>query len=158
MRHILLQTKHWMCKQLFFITKSWIPLKSCQARPHPWFLGSIFCRKVLREVLRENPVVLKMNSFELLSVIQLIEHTLLIFLLIRCIYPVKNKLKVILSHVSNKFVRRFFEALDSCLEEVYSIVDAKKAKTGRPPLGHHFQLRFLIWHKFFGRKDVAKIA
>ncbi|MFX0060662.1 MAG: RNA-guided endonuclease TnpB family protein [Candidatus Hermodarchaeota archaeon] len=46
-------------------------------------------------------------------------------------------------------VRRFFQTLRPVLGVLYRFVDQLKKKTGRPPTDYHFQLRFILWWKFF---------
>ena len=95
---------------------------------------------------------------ELPPTLQLVEHLLLIFLSTYLLYPRSNNIsKLIFPHDSSfPAVRSFFNAIFPFLEAVYPLVDAKKASTGRPPVDHHFQLLFVIWEMFFGRKDIAK--
>lgn len=49
----------------------------------------------------------------------------------------------------------FFNSLNSILDTVYPVVDGYVASRGRKPIDHRFQLRFLIWHKLFGRPELS---
>jgi hypothetical protein len=85
-----------------------------------------------------------------LPFIPLCEHLLLIFLLVR---EVRRKIyPVIASNVKLAFpeIARFFDVMQKDLEKLYPIVDGAKAATGRPPLCHHFQFRFLVFYFLSG--------
>ena len=46
-------------------------------------------------------------------------------------------------------VTEFFRVIAPLLEILYPIVDSYRAPTGRPPVCHRFQLRFLIFYLVF---------
>ena len=56
--------------------------------------------------------------------------------------------------VTIKRVKEFFQTLQPILQEIYTIVDSHRAKTGRTPLDHHFQINFLIYHWIWGKSSL----
>ena len=46
-------------------------------------------------------------------------------------------------------VRNFFKKIEPALKSLYPIVDSLNKKRGRPATDRRFQLRFIIWWKFF---------
>ena len=81
-----------------------------------------------------------------LPCIALCEHLLLIFLLVRearrKIYPfIASNAKLAFPEIA-----RFFDMMEKDHEKLYPVVDRAKAATGRPPLCHHFQFRFLVFY------------
>ncbi|MFX0091104.1 MAG: transposase [Candidatus Hodarchaeota archaeon] len=76
-------------------------------------------------------------------------HLLLIFLFAWGNHWKQLYQAVLLDSYALERVRRFFQTLRPVLNYLYRAVDRLQQRKGRPPTDYRFQLRFLLWWKFF---------
>ena len=86
----------------------------------------------------------------LLLIYILIIHGFLFVSVTRLYYWRKQYKMTLLDTYSLERIRKFFQVLKPILQLCYQVVDSLNKGKGRPATDRQFQLRFIIWWKFFG--------
>ena len=97
----------------------------------------------------EEYIRLKMPITLLLLSYGVIMTSFLTIVYVRSEYYKQLYQNVLWDSYSLERIRQFFQKIDPLLKVMYPITDRLNKKIGRPATDRHFQLRFVIWWKFF---------